>query len=789
MQLSIVMIVKNESKHLDNCLKSLAPIRKELDSELIIVDTGSTDNTVEIAKNFTNNVYIKKWNDNFGEMRNEALSYAIGEWLFIIDGDEVIENTSEIVEFFKDKKYKSFNSATIKIKNYVGDRINSILSQARLFKNTEDFKYTGAIHEQPRIKEPTAHLSTYLLHYGYDWTDMELRQKKFQRNVEIILREIHKEPKNIYHWFQLVQTYCFNEEYEKGLEAILKAQEIARELKIKDKDVIYIPIYLLRIYYWLERYDKAENTGKRIVNISGEYLDVFYILGNTQRNLCKYDEAIESFNRYLDMVFNYKKYKGYNDLSVETISADMQENVYANMCLLYYKKAEYKKSIDYVLKINSSINIHGTLIYAVDNFIKLKDFHGLKEFYKTKILDKEKELVEEFNLNLEKSISKLSKSDRRRILQDYSRGDDEYSVLNKIRLEDLNNNDKLEKSYLDLVEGLDFNNLPEIYGDIIYYLLKRKYPIGPLLKNTNLSRMEGYFNYLIKQYQEEYSKIAIKLIDKVKKQTLEFSDLRVYKVFTKTLITSDILTGDDFEKAVDVYIKAGIEYTQRTINNTIIENEMIFDVREETGFIILMIKAENYKKENKRMYNNYLLKALKLYPEMKQVIQLFSNQVKQSEATHHQLDNARGLLKEQIKNLIEQGNIEEAYKIIEEYEKLIEDDFEINSYKLIIAIMINDIELAEFFLVKGLAMDSNNADLLYNAGYIYGTKGDFEKSIHYYSMALDKTNNEELKNEITEALDEMKTKEANLSYEDKAFEKYRLRIREGINKLNSMKVH
>ena len=70
MLLSIVMMVKNEEKYLDKTLYSLQNLMNDIDSELIILDTGSTDKTIDIAKKYTQNVYFEKWNNNFSDMRN-----------------------------------------------------------------------------------------------------------------------------------------------------------------------------------------------------------------------------------------------------------------------------------------------------------------------------------------------------------------------------------------------------------------------------------------------------------------------------------------------------------------------------------------------------------------------------------------------------------------------------------------------------------------------------------------------------------------------------------------------
>ena len=92
MVLSIVLMVKNEEKFLEKTLTALNVLREKIDCELIILDTGSTDKTVQIAQKFTDKVYFAKWNNDFASMRNESIKYATGEWLLIIDADEVLIN-------------------------------------------------------------------------------------------------------------------------------------------------------------------------------------------------------------------------------------------------------------------------------------------------------------------------------------------------------------------------------------------------------------------------------------------------------------------------------------------------------------------------------------------------------------------------------------------------------------------------------------------------------------------------------------------------------------------------
>ena len=139
MKLSICMMVKNEEKFLDKCLTHLKEFMRNIDSELIIVDTGSEDSTVDIAKQYTDRVYFHKWNNNFSEMRNITISYATGEWIFIIDADEMLIQYYDIIKFFKSEYTQKYNTIFIGVKNLTDsndESTYSIISSARIFNSS-----------------------------------------------------------------------------------------------------------------------------------------------------------------------------------------------------------------------------------------------------------------------------------------------------------------------------------------------------------------------------------------------------------------------------------------------------------------------------------------------------------------------------------------------------------------------------------------------------------------------------------------------------------------------------
>ncbi len=110
MKLTIGMIVKNEEKWLDRCLSAIKPILDNVDSELIITDTGSTDRTVEIAEKFTDKILHFDWIKDFSAARNTAFAVASGEWFMFLDADEIFESCDGIIDFFNSGEYQKNTS-------------------------------------------------------------------------------------------------------------------------------------------------------------------------------------------------------------------------------------------------------------------------------------------------------------------------------------------------------------------------------------------------------------------------------------------------------------------------------------------------------------------------------------------------------------------------------------------------------------------------------------------------------------------------------------------------------
>ncbi len=194
---SIGMIVKNEEKYLEDCLKAMSPIREAVPSELIVVDTGSTDRTVEIAEQYADQVLHFEWCDDFSAARNVSLEAASGEWFLYLDGDEILEeNCGPIIEFLK-LPNNPYGTASLIQRNYSDYEHTeySDFHMIRLYRNIPGMRFQGSIHESinPFIV-PTKDISVIAHHDGYV---QGVNEKKQQRNQKLLLLELEKNPEDV----------------------------------------------------------------------------------------------------------------------------------------------------------------------------------------------------------------------------------------------------------------------------------------------------------------------------------------------------------------------------------------------------------------------------------------------------------------------------------------------------------------------------------------------------------------------------------------------------------------
>ena len=146
MFLSVCIITKNEESNIKSCLDSI----KEIADEIIILDSFSTDNTINIAKNYTSKIYFKEWIDDYSFSRNFTIAKASGKWILIIDADEEFRYEHDFISKLKSTKVNAFSIIRKEIYRQHHDlkQVKYPVNIIRLFKRETNATFQYPIHER-----------------------------------------------------------------------------------------------------------------------------------------------------------------------------------------------------------------------------------------------------------------------------------------------------------------------------------------------------------------------------------------------------------------------------------------------------------------------------------------------------------------------------------------------------------------------------------------------------------------------------------------------------------------
>lgn len=202
MKFSLCMIVKNEANVLRVCLDSL----KDLMDEIIIVDTGSTDDTKKIAAEYTDMIYDYEWQDDFADARNFAFSKATGDYIYSADADEVIDEENRMR--FRALKQVLMPEVEIVQMIYVTEQINHPTEnyardlRPKLFKRLRNFTWIEPIHETININPVVFDSDIEILHKpqgNHSYRDLDVFEKLIEKDgpmsdrlLTMYLRELYK---------------------------------------------------------------------------------------------------------------------------------------------------------------------------------------------------------------------------------------------------------------------------------------------------------------------------------------------------------------------------------------------------------------------------------------------------------------------------------------------------------------------------------------------------------------------------------------------------------------------
>ncbi|NOZ06608.1 MAG: glycosyltransferase [Chloroflexi bacterium] len=333
--LSACMIVKNEEKFLAQCLDSI----KDAVDEIIIVDTGSTDRTVEIARRYTDKVYFYAWNNSFSEARNVSLGYATGEWILQIDADEKLEQ-EDVPLLHQVIQSNQYDVVFVTILNELpGGQWGKHRFQ-RLFRRGRAH-YEGIVHNQLVYDGPAAVAEIRLYHYGYNLTPEQMAAK-YERTTGLLRQQIADDPMNTFARQNLVHALRGVEDYEEMIAegktalAVDSPQTTPTHRQQIKTDMAYA-------YLQLGKYSEAEALCLEVLEEVPFFLDAIFNQATTYMVWGKTDTAIRYFKKFLEVKRDEERHPHFSQLIVDVY--DFESRVYLNLGVCYERLAELEKAV------------------------------------------------------------------------------------------------------------------------------------------------------------------------------------------------------------------------------------------------------------------------------------------------------------------------------------------------------------------------------------------------------------------------------------------------------------
>ncbi|KOA21040.1 SPBc2 prophage-derived glycosyltransferase SunS [Clostridium homopropionicum DSM 5847] len=691
MKLSVCMIVKNEEKNLDRCLNSLQYIVNNLQAEIIIVDTGSDDRTVEIAKKYTDKVYFHNWNNNFSEMRNISISYAKGEWILIIDADEEVADGKDIIKFLNSNESNFYKTGILIVKNVFRKNNFDTFSQLkspRLFKRDKELRYKGSIHNQPVYKEPIIQINSELMHYGYMNDDKELMEKKFIRTSNMLKKELEKNPNHIYYRFQLSVSYAMHDDFKDALdEALIAYNSLSKLTKEEKKNYMYIYNQLIKCYLVNNRFREAEDVSAESISIDEKNIDGYLYLGKLQYDKNDFNNSQINFEKYLLLIDKYKKSFSIKETTSVIYTLDKEFIAHESLFKIYLAKSQYDQAFEIINRTENTNVIKENLRDIVKVFLNLGKINEIIKFYDDKKIEKDEELYNNFIFSIEDNIKHYYTKDNMIIYTKFAKDSTNYGLLNKVRIAYYDNYNTLNDRINELIGRLDFNNCIDFFGDLFYIMFNLGKAVEQIFLNISEKNLNTYLQF-IKDHHEDSRKVVLEYLMRLSSNE-DFAIIKTRKVLLRTVLSMENIDDMEYLKMFKEYLTSGISYVELLYNKNILINELIYDMKNDEEILFLyMYKAERLYKDNELQYIKYLRKALEKVPMMKKGIELLLDDVVEKHNSDNvEMEKLKMQLKENVKSLIEQEKVTEAKSLISEYEKIVPDDIEMVLLKSQIALI------------------------------------------------------------------------------------------------------
>lgn len=356
-KVTLCMIVKDEEAVIARCLDSL----KDHVDEIVVVDTGSTDKTVEICKSYGARVYHHPWEGSFSVARNQAMSYVTTEWIIQLDADE--EMDAESAPKIRDIVRSSHNSTTnlcylvLENKKEGSSEILSTINTGKIMRMGVGTHYKNRIHNKLVCDGDVRLTGLKIYHYGYHLEDEEKLKMKTARTTSMLLEQVKEMPEDPETRYYLTIQYLRIENWDACIECSKKAVALFL-LHEPDSQLLLLTYHAAAAAcyhkkaedpdktndFWLK---ESERLSLEALKIYPDYLDSNSLLSSIYFATKQYKRCYEVSTKYLNIIIMLR-----NDptkslvIPMNTIKNEWMINLH--LAINFYEQADQANAVHFL---------------------------------------------------------------------------------------------------------------------------------------------------------------------------------------------------------------------------------------------------------------------------------------------------------------------------------------------------------------------------------------------------------------------------------------------------------
>lgn len=294
-RISLCMIARDDAEFLEECLKSVEGVV----DEIVLVDTGSTDETPLIAQRYGAKVIQTEWRNDFAWARNIALQHATGDWVLILDADERLngpKTRQALLEGARHPQYVGYYIEILNIVDFEQPDQHFMHRIVRFFRRLPYARWEGALHEQitPSLVQHGGRIATLvnaqILHIGYEKTILE-RKNKAQRNLDILYTLLQENPNDLFHLFNLANTYYTMGDYAQALPLL---ERVCKETNPCQDHMPHTWSIWVACLRHLGRPEEAIQAAEQAIESGIDYPGIYFEKAQAHRALQQYTLAYEA---------------------------------------------------------------------------------------------------------------------------------------------------------------------------------------------------------------------------------------------------------------------------------------------------------------------------------------------------------------------------------------------------------------------------------------------------------------------------------------------------------------